>query len=90
MKDSKYIDAFIQRLRSIPPGTVIPKPEAQANFVVKGWGKRADEDALIYFIPNHSNPAKPYQKESPLRNGPSPTKNWLLNRNSPANGLTPS
>ncbi|MFQ5862326.1 MAG: hypothetical protein ACE5IC_04295 [Candidatus Brocadiales bacterium] len=44
------------------PGTVIPKPEAKANFVVKGWGKRRGENALIYKIPNHKNPNRPYQK----------------------------
>jgi hypothetical protein len=51
-----------QRLKGISPGTVIPKPEAKSNFTVKGWGKRRDDDALIYFVPNNSNPNKPYQK----------------------------
>lgn len=45
-----------------PPGTVIPKPQARADFIVKGWGKRRGEDALIYTIPNHSNPRAPHEK----------------------------
>jgi hypothetical protein len=44
------------------PGTVIPKPEAKADFKVKGWGSRRGEHALIYTIPNHKNPSKPYEK----------------------------
>lgn len=47
---------------SIKTGTVIPKPEAKDDFVVKGIGKRRGEEALMYFIPNHKNPDKPYQK----------------------------
>jgi hypothetical protein len=48
--------------RSISSGTVIPKPEATADFVVKAWGQRRGEPALIYCIPNHQEPGKPYQK----------------------------
>ena len=47
---------------NIRPGQLIPKPEAQAEFRVKGWGTRRNERALVYLIPNHQNPAKPYQK----------------------------
>ncbi len=46
----------------IKPGMVIPKPDAKSDFIIKGWGKRRGEDALIYYIPNHRNPNKPYQK----------------------------
>ncbi len=46
----------------IVSGTVIPKPEAKADFVVKGWGMRRGESALIYQIPNHKNPSKPSEK----------------------------
>jgi len=56
------VSAFIKRLREIKPGTVIPKPEAHEDFVVKGWGKRANQEALVYLIPNHTNPSRPYQK----------------------------
>ncbi len=52
-----------ERIRkSVRPGTVIPKPEANANFVVKAWGTRRGEAALVYFIPNHGNLGKPHQK----------------------------
>lgn len=47
---------------SISSGTVIPKPAAIADFVVKAWGKRRGETALIYCIPNHGNPSKPHEK----------------------------
>lgn len=44
------------------PGVVIPKPEAKEDFIVKGWGKRRGEEALIYYIPNHENRDRPNQK----------------------------
>jgi hypothetical protein len=34
----------------------------KGEFTVKGWGNRRGEMALVYFIPNHTLPAKPYQK----------------------------
>ena len=46
----------------ISPGAVIPKPQARSDFIVEGWGKRRGERALIYTIPNHKTPTKPYQK----------------------------
>jgi hypothetical protein len=46
----------------IETGVVIPKPKASADFKVKGWGTRRGERALIYQIPNHKTPGKPYQK----------------------------
>ena len=52
--------AEIEKL--IEPGAVIPKPQARRDFVVKGWGKRRGERALVYTIPNHKNPERPYQK----------------------------
>jgi hypothetical protein len=45
----------------VAPGTVIPKPQAHADFVVKGWGKRRGERALIFSIPNHSKPSTPHE-----------------------------
>jgi len=54
---------IVEQIRRIAqPGTVIPKPDAKANFIVKGWGRRRRENALIYFIPNHVNPRSPYEK----------------------------
>ena len=56
-------ETIVQRIKkSIKADTVIPKPEAKANFIVKGWGIRRGEEALIYLIPNHNNPHKPYPK----------------------------
>src|SRR5580704_11883783 len=52
----------ILRIQQIPPGTVIPKPAAREDFVVKGLGRRAGQKALVYFIPSHKNPSKPFQK----------------------------
>ena len=53
------VDRIREKVRS---GMIIPKPEAKADFVVKGWGRRRGEKALIYTIPNHNNPEKPYEK----------------------------
>ncbi len=53
---------FDRIVKDSPPNTVIPKPEAKSDFIVKGIGKRRGEEALIYFIPNHKNPNKPSQK----------------------------
>ena len=55
-------ETFLSHLNSIKPGTVIPKPEAKSPFRVKGWGTRRGERALVYFIPNHNNASKPYEK----------------------------
>ena len=48
--------------QEITPGTEILKPAARGNFVVKRWGRRRGERALIHMIPNHRDPARPYQK----------------------------
>jgi hypothetical protein len=53
---------LIQRIRTLPSGTVIPKPQGPGDFIVKIMGRRAEQDALIYLIPNHKTPSKPYQK----------------------------
>jgi hypothetical protein len=53
---------LIENIRSLQPGTIIPKPEATATFKIKGWGERRGESALIYWIPNHKNPSKPLAK----------------------------
>ncbi len=56
------IDIVAQIKAKIKSGTVIPKPDATADFVVKGWGMRRSEEALIYKVPNNKNPQKPYEK----------------------------
>lgn len=48
--------------RQIIPGTIIPKAKARAGFIAKEWGIRRGERALIYTIPNHNTPTKPYKK----------------------------
>ena len=53
---------IVDQLARIEPGTVIPKPRAKGEFVVKGWGSRRGERALIYKIPNNKNPDRPYEK----------------------------
>jgi hypothetical protein len=53
----------------VSTGTTIPKPEASEPFLVKGWGVRRKERALIYTIPNKRG-GKRYEKgvtESELR-----------------------
>jgi hypothetical protein len=54
---------IVEQIKAIAkPGVVIPKPEAKSDFIVKDWGKRRGEKALIYFVPNHRNPGRPNQK----------------------------
>ena len=53
---------LIEKIQCLQRGTVIPKPEATADFKIKGWGKRRREPALIYWIPHHKNPTKPGEK----------------------------
>jgi hypothetical protein len=48
--------------KGVHPRTAISKPNAKEDFIVKGWERRRGEDALIYFIPNHNDPNRPYQK----------------------------
>lgn len=54
---------IVQELKGkVTTGAIIPKPDAKADFIVKGWGTRRREEALIYRIPNHKNADKPYEK----------------------------
>ncbi len=54
-------DLLLRRIHLLPPGTIIPKPDAKADFTIKGLGKRSRETALVYRIPNHSG-GRPYEK----------------------------
>lgn len=56
---SKIIDRIEAE---IVPGTAIPKPETDGEYLVKGWGRRRGERALVYTIPNHGNPSYPHEK----------------------------
>jgi hypothetical protein len=49
-------------LKVAPPGTIIPKPRAKGDFIVKGQGIRRGKPAIIYTIPNHKNRDKPGEK----------------------------
>lgn len=52
-----------QRIRAVAaPGTTIPKPQARGAFRVKGDGARRGQPALIYTVPNHSDPTRPHEK----------------------------
>ena len=55
-------EAFRSDLTHIKIGTIIPKPKSEEPFIIKGWGIRRGEKALIYFIPNHNNASRPYEK----------------------------
>jgi hypothetical protein len=58
--EAKMLETRIKGVAT--PGTVIPKPQAQAPFRVKGDGVRRGQRALVYTIPNHGNPGKPHEK----------------------------
>ena len=49
-------------LQEISPDAIIPKPAARESFTIKGEGRRRGERALVYRIPNHSDPEKPHEK----------------------------
>ena len=54
--------SIVDRIRAeIPDDEHIPKPNTE-SYKIKGWGRRRNEPALVYLIPNHSNPAYPYEK----------------------------
>jgi hypothetical protein len=66
LRDDKLKEGILDILTKIEdvlrPGHVIPKPQATSDFVVKGWGTRRNDRALVYTIPNHKTPARPYEK----------------------------
>ena len=54
---------IIKRIKDkILPNAEIKKPEAKGKHMVKGWGKRRGQEALIYTIPNYREPSKPHEK----------------------------
>ena len=58
----KKSGSIVSRIRAeIPDGACIPKPKAEP-YKIKGWARRRNEPALVYFIPNLSNPAYPREK----------------------------
>jgi hypothetical protein len=81
--------SIVPKLKCLAPGTVIPKPEAKDDFTLKGWGKRNGESALIYLIPNHSDPQRPIKRASLRVNGNKRISGCSLPASSPENGSTP-
>jgi hypothetical protein len=55
-------DTVLARIRALPPGTMIPKPRSDQSSSIDGWGTRRGQDALVYRMPNHRNPARPHGK----------------------------
>lgn len=54
---------FLQELLTLVENKErIPKPETDNPFIIKGTGKRRNELAVVYNIPNHKDPDKPHQK----------------------------
>jgi hypothetical protein len=49
---------FAQIKNALGPGTKIPR----TNYVVKGFGERRGQAALVYLIPNSHAPSKPSEK----------------------------
>lgn len=47
---------------TVTPGVVIYTTRKGGNYMMKGWGTRRDECALIYTIPNNKEPSEPYEK----------------------------
>ena len=57
------MNVIVERVRrEVRRGAVVPKPASTRDYVVKGWGRRRGEDALIYRIPNRRNPGHSYEK----------------------------
>lgn len=44
------------------PQAASRKPQAKGEFILKGRGSRRGEQAIVYYIPNHTNPKRPYEK----------------------------
>lgn len=55
-------ESIVSRIRAeVTEGRCVPKPQAEP-YRIKGWGRRRNEPALVYFIPNRSNSAYPHEK----------------------------
>jgi hypothetical protein len=56
------MEDIVALLKSLPVGTLIPKPEAVSEFRIKGWVDSRDGEALAYTIPSHAVPPRPHSK----------------------------
>lgn len=65
MEEHKMLsfEELTQKIKSLPAGTVIPKPESEKDFTVKGVGMRRGEEALIYRIPTNNLEKYPHVHE---------------------------
>lgn len=54
-------ETILSAIEALPEGTPIPKPKSDRSKLY-GWGKRRGERALVYIMPNHSNPENPHKK----------------------------
>ena len=55
-------ESIVGRIRAeVTEGRCVPKPQAEP-YRIKGWGRRRNEPALVYFIPNRSNPHYRHEK----------------------------
>jgi len=52
------MDIFSLAVATFPSGATLPGTE----YVVKGLGMRRHENAIIYYVPNSKQPAKPDEK----------------------------
>jgi hypothetical protein len=54
--------SIIEKIKkNVKPGTIIPKPRAKHNFIVKGFTTSKGEEALAYFV-NNKNSKIPSEK----------------------------
>lgn len=58
-------EELTQKIKALSVGMVIPKPESEKNYTIKGLGESRGEEALVYKIPKN-NPEK-HSKESEKR-----------------------
>ena len=67
MEEHKMLsfEELTQKIKSLPAGTVIPKPESKKAYTIKGLGESRGEDALVYKIPK--NDPEKHSKESEKR-----------------------
>lgn len=62
-------EELTQKIKSLSAGTVIPKPQSEKDFTVKGLGMRRGEEALIYRIPTNDSEKYPNGHEKGITFG---------------------
>ena len=56
-------EELTQKIKLLSAGTVIPKPESENDFTIKGLGMRRSEEALVYRIPTNDLEKYPHGHE---------------------------